>query len=149
VIFLKKNATIALALCGGLAIGLLAPVRAQNLGDVIKGGAIILAVDKFGRDIDKFVNKLIGDGGRDGAETKVVPILSVGKGTYAGAAQVTGPRALVEQVRAVAQVEGEGRVGVRFRAKGFIPISDRTVRTLESLKRVNGCGVTGFIDIKL
>ncbi len=144
--FLKKNVAVALALCAGLGIGLLAPVRAQ---DGLKGLLIIAAVDKFGRDIDKFVNKLIGDAGREGAETKVVPILSVGKGTYAGAAQVTGPPAMVDQVRAVAQVEGDGRFGVKFRAKGFIAVSDRNVKTLDSLKRVAGVGVTGFIDIKL
>lgn len=146
---MKKNTAIALALGAGLTVGLFSPVRAQNLGDIIKGGAIILAVDKFGRDIDKFVNKLLGDPGKDGADTKVVPILSLGKGTYAGAAQVTGPRHLVQTVRAVAQVEGDANVGVRLRAKGFIPISDRTVKTLDNLKRVNGCAVTGFIDVKL
>lgn len=147
---MKKNTAIALALGAGLTVGLFSPVRAQNLGDILKGGAIILAVDKFGGEIDRFVNKLLGDPSKDGVtDTKVVPILSIGKGTYAGAAQVTGPRALVQTVRAVAQVEGDANIGVRLRAKGFIPISDRSVRSADSLKRVNGCAVSGFIDVKL
>jgi hypothetical protein len=80
----------------------------------------------------------------------VVPILSLGSGSYAGAAQVTGPRRLVDTVRAVAQLEGEKRIiQPRVRVRGLIPVSDRTVRSLESLKRVPGVGVTATLEVKL
>ena len=78
-----------------------------------------------------------------------MPILSIGKGTYAGAAQITGPKALVEKVRAIAQVEADARAGLQIRIKGLIPIESREVKDLDSLKRVSGVGITGLIDAKL
>lgn len=141
---------VAAALGCGMLVGTLSPVRAQDLGSILKGGAILIAIDKFGPDIDKFVNKLLGDGTREvGADTKVVPVLSLGKGTYVGAVQVTGPTRQVQLVKAVAQVEGEARIGIKVRVKGLIPISDRSVKDLSTLKRVPGIGITGIIDGKL
>lgn len=140
---------IALVLCGML-IGQVPAVHAQ-LDKLLKGGLVLAAVDKFGPDINKFVNEVTGhrDSGDD-AVTTVVPILSLGSGSYAGAAQVTGPRRLVDTVRAVAQLEGEKRIiQPRVRVRGLIPISDRTVRSLESLKRVPGVGITATLEVKL
>ena len=147
---MTKKTMVAASLGLGLTVGLFSPVRAQDLGAILKGGAILLAIDKFGPDIDKFVNRLLGDGTREvGADTRVVPVLSLGKGTYAGAVQITGPTRQVQLVKAVAQVEGEARIGIKVRVKGLIPISDRTVKDLSSLKRVPGIGITGIIDGKL
>ena len=82
--------------------------------------------------------------------TKVVPILSIGGGTYAGAAQVMGPRRLVETVKAVAQLQAEKTIiQPRVRVNAMIPVSDRTVKSLDSLKRVPGVGVSGILEIKL
>lgn len=145
----KTMALTAAAGCGMLA-GMLSPVRAQDLGQILKGGAILIAIDKFGPDIDKFVNKLLGDGTREvGADTKVVPVLSIGQGSYVGAVQITGPTRQVQSVKAVAQVEGSARIGFKIRVKGLIPISDRNVKDLTTLKRVPGIGITGIIDGKI
>ncbi|WP_309706940.1 hypothetical protein [Armatimonas sp.] len=134
----------------GIVLGQAPPVRAQ-LDKTIKAAAILFAVDRFGPDINKFVNEVtrtkdIGDE----AVTKVVPILTVGNGTYAGAAQINGPRRLVDTVRAVAQMEGEKRIiQPTVRVRGLIPVSDRAVRSLETLKRVPGVGVTATLEVKL
>jgi hypothetical protein len=106
----SKTAIIATAAAiGGMLIGQVAPVQAQ-LGDILKGGAVIVVVDKFSGQIDRFVNTLTGNKANNTTEsTRVVPILSVGRGTFAGAVQVTGPKDLVDQVKAVAQIEGRPR----------------------------------------
>lgn len=134
----------------GIILGQLPPVHAQ-FNKTLKAALILLAVDRYGKDINKFVNDVtrtqdIGDE----AVTKVVPILTVGSGTYAGAAQVNGPRRLVDTVRAVAQMEGEKRIiQPTVRVRGLIPVSDRAVKSLESLKRVPGVGVTATLEVKL
>ena len=135
----------AVGLLSGLVV---APSASAQFDQLLKGGAIVLAIDKFGDDINNFVDRLVGNPPRS-AETRVVPILSLGKGTYAGAAQITGPKAQVEKVRAIAQIEGDARVGLRIRVKGLIPVESREVRNLDSLKRVSGVGITGLIDAKL
>ena len=135
----------AVGMLSGLVI---APHASAQLDQLLKGGVIIVAIDKFGDEINRAVNKVIGNPGY-GSETRVVPILSIGKGTYAGAAQVTGPRLQVEKVRAIAQVEAGARAGLQLRIKGLIPIESREVKDLGSLKRVTGVGITGLIDAKL
>ena len=144
---MKRMSVVVFAI--GLLSGLVfAPSAGAQFDKLLKGGAIILAIDKFGGDINNFVDRLVGAPAQ-GNETRVVPILSIGKGTYAGAAQITGPKAQVERVRAIAQVEGDARVGLRIRVKGLIPVESREVKNLDSLKRVSGVGITGLIDAKL
>ena len=143
-----KRLPIAIFAVGMLSGLVLAPSASAQLDKLLKGGAIIIAIDKFGGEINKAVDKLMGNP-PSGAETRIVPILSIGKGTYAGAAQITGPKALVEKVRAIAQVEADARAGLQIRIKGLIPIESREVKDLDSLKRVSGVGITGLIDAKL
>ena len=143
-----KRVTAAVFAVGMLSGLVVARSASAQLDSLLKGGAIILAIDKFGDDINNFVDKLVGNPPRT-AETRVVPILSLGKGTYAGAAQITGPKAQVEKVRAIAQIEGDARLGLKIRVKGLIPIESREVKNLDSLKRVAGVGITGLIDAKL
>ena len=154
----SKNRAVAWAVTaafGGIIVGQVAPIKAQNIGDILKGavigGGVLLVVDKFGGDINKFVNTITGNkpGSDSGEGTKVVPILSVGRGTYAGAVQVSGPKANVERVRAVAQLEGQARIGADIRARVLIPIADRSVSNAKSLSRVKGVGVSTLIDVKL
>src|SRR3990172_13337868 len=79
-----------------------APAHALGLGDVLKIGGIGLAVSMFSKDINKAVNKLLGE--REAAlmgATKVVPIITVGRGTLVGAAQVVGTPDRVKLVQAV------------------------------------------------
>jgi hypothetical protein len=135
-----------MALSGALVI--LGGIAGAQLGSIVKGGAIALAVSKFGKDINNAINALTGNKDTDGVRaTKVVPILSVGDGGHIGAAQVSGPQRLVERVEAVAQVEGRFRAigGVRLRA--LIPISTKSPQ--KGLNRVEGVGVSAIVDFKL
>jgi hypothetical protein len=127
--------------------GILCTVGYAQLGSVLKGGAIALVVDRFGPQIDRAINTLTGNRNLSlGQATKVVPILSVGSGSYLGAVQVAGPSDKLDTVKAVAQLEGRVNVigGVRLRA--LIPIAARSV---SNLKRVPGVGVSALVDIKL
>jgi hypothetical protein len=122
-------------------------------GNAIKAAAVLALIDRYGPDIDKFVREITVDKSQEeqrNISTKVVPILSVGKGTYTGAVQVMGERPLVDSVRAVAQLEGEKRVfGSPIRARVLIPISNRDVKDKTQLARVNGVGVSALIDTKI
>lgn len=145
----KTALLVAAAAFGGIVVGQAIPAQAQ-LGGLIRGGAIIVLVDKFSGDIDRFVNRVTGNRTNNVREsTRVVPILSIGKGTYAGAVQVTGPRNLVDRVKAVAQVEGSTRIGSEVRVRGLIPIATRQASDLSSLSRVKGVGVSALIDVRL
>lgn len=134
----KVLIALTLSLLGVFAV-------AQSIGDLIKIGGIGLAVRHFGKDINNAVNRLQGFNDSDAAMTKVVPILSVGQGGYIGAAQVMGPKHAVEQVVAVAQVEGTFAGAVRLKA--LIPIS--TERNLTNIQRVAGVGVSAIIDLRI
>src|SRR5512138_3244842 len=91
---------------GLVAASLLSPiaVKAFDLSDLIRKGAIgagtFALIQKFGPDIDKQLDKALK---LPTSQTKVVPIVTAGSGTYAGACQVQGPLVAVRQVRAVAQ----------------------------------------------
>jgi hypothetical protein len=145
-----KTAIIALtAAIGGMIIGQAPPVQAQ-LGDILKGGAVIVVVDKFSGQIDRFVNTITGNKTNNDTEsTRVVPILSVGRGTFAGAVQVTGPKNLVDQVKAVAQLEGQTKIAGTIRVRALVPISTRGVSDPTKLSRVKGVGVSALIDLQL
>ena len=126
------------------------PHAQAQLDKLLEGAGIVFVVDRFGGEINKAVNKLTGDPSSEaGSKTKVVPILSVGQGINAGAAQVSGPRNAVDRVQAVAQLEGNVRLGASLRIKGLIPISTRNVKSSAGLARVYGVGITGLIDTKL
>lgn len=123
-------------------------VAGAQLGSVIKGGAIAVAVSKFGKEINNAINQLTGQKNASSTQaTKVVPILSIGDGGHIGAAQVAGPERLVDKVEAVAQLEGRFRAigGVRLRA--LVPINTKTPQ--KGLARVEGVGVSAIIDFKL
>ena len=139
----RARALFAAALLCGFAGGAAA---GPQLGKLLKGGGIMLVVHTFGPQINKFINGLTHTStvGQN-YDTKVVPVLSVGTGAYAGAVQVMGPAARVKQVQAVAEVGGNFRpLGVQVRA--LVPIASNKVT---SLRRVPGVGVSGIIDVKL
>lgn len=143
-----RNAALAL---GAAALGMLAltPNAGAQFDRFLKGAGILLVVGQFGGQINRAVNQRTGQSNRDGYNTKVVPILSVGQGAYAGAAQVSGPSKAVRRVQAVAQIEGNVRLGASLRMRALIPISTKSVKNRNSLSRVSGVGVTGLIDTKL
>lgn len=132
---------------GVAATALTAPIaaRAIDLGGILTGGAIAVAVSQFGGQINDFVNKLTGNKDEDADRvTKVVPIISAGGGTYLGAVQVAGPRYDIDRVKAVAQLEGKMS---RFRVKALIPVD--TMNPTKSPSRVRNVGVTALVDVKL
>jgi hypothetical protein len=146
----QRNALlVAAGALGGLLLGQTAPVQAQ-LGDVLKGGAVLIAVKQLGPQIDRFINTATGNRNHGVREdTKVVPILSIGRGTYAGAVQVTGPTDLVSRVQAVAQLEARTKIGSEVRVRALVPIATQNVRDENSLDRVKGVGVSALVDLRL
>ncbi|MBC7287692.1 MAG: hypothetical protein H5T86_06530 [Armatimonadetes bacterium] len=128
-----------------------APVSALDLGgglkDLIKLFGIGWVVSHFGDDIDKFINRILGqhEAQVEGL-TKVVPIVRVGKGdTAVGAVQVMGPEVQVKKVQAVAEVE----VGLgRLTGRGLIPITTKSAET-KTVRGVGGVGVSANIKFPL
>ena len=76
--------------------------------------------------------------------TKVVPIITVGDGSYAGAAQVSGPKEQVDKCQAALQLEAS--FFKSFRAKALIPVDKVAI---SGINRVQGVGVSAQIDVKI
>lgn len=98
---------IAAALVCGFLLGQgTAPAQAGILGTVVKGGAVSLLVSQFADQLNSAINTLTAKYpiSSDYA-TKVVPIITVGDGSYAGAAQVSGPKEQVDKCQAALQLE--------------------------------------------
>jgi hypothetical protein len=123
-------------------------VGTGQIREILKVLGVGAAVQKFGPDINKAINKLAGHKDTDATFTKVVPILTVGigKSSAIGAAQVTGKRSNVEKVRAVAAPETE-LFGKEIRIRALIPISNDKVD--QGIKKVEGVGISGIVDLKL
>lgn len=116
-----------------------------DFDDVLKVGGVLVVVEEYGPEINDFINELFDNNdARTNAATKVVVIVSPVSGKYIGAAQVTGPKAAVNKVRAVAQLEKTFMKAVRVKA--MIPISTEDG---SEIKRVQGVAVSAVIDIKL
>ena len=117
-----------------------------SLGGVLKVGGIAILVDQFAGPLNNFINTLTAKNGvSSDYATKVVPVITVGTGTYAGAAQVSGPQALVDQTKAVLQIEGDFN-GNSFRVKALIPIDSKNPT---NFSRVQGVGVSAQIDVRI
>ena len=76
---------------------------------------------------------------------KIVPIISIGKGTRVGGALVSGASNRLDEVVAVAQIEGTFGGSVRIRA--LVPVS--TTNVVSNIRRVPQTAVIGLVDIKL
>lgn len=148
---MRKSSSIlavvtAVTLLAGIAITPM-PSSGAGIGGILKGAGLVLLVDKFGDQLNDFINKLTfnkGVGIED--RTKVVPIISIGQGAYVGAAQVSGPAAQIDKVKAVAQMEAN-MAGKTFRIKALVPVETKDV--VKDLKRVSGVGVSAIIDVRL
>lgn len=148
-----KLRTMTLILIVALTVGgLAAQANGQDIFRIIKTLGVGYAVRTFGPQINDFINDLLQNkGARVREHTKVVPILSISIGignptnAYVGAAQVSGPRAAVQKVEAVAQLEGDFS-GV-FRIKALVPVDN--LKPWEALRRVNGVGVSAIIEIRI
>ena len=137
---------LAALLIGGLLGGaVIRPARAIDAGDILKVGGVLLAVNQFGDGLNHLLNNLLSQQHAEAkGMTKVVPILSVGRGTYLGAAQVVGIPALTQRVQAVATVET-----VFGKADGMLLVPISTKKPGSSLAKVDGVGVSAIIDLKL
>lgn len=140
----------------GLMAGAAGTAAAQvniNIGSLIKLFGIGYVVKQFGPQINSAINTLMLNNKAENRElTKVVPIISVGLGVsapggaYIGAAQVQGPKAAVDQVQAVAQIEGAFMNQIRLR--GLVPVSSLNPLA-GNLHRIYGVGVTALVDFSL
>ena len=141
-----KVVAIALILALGLTLGLASVTSAQGLiGQALKLFGIAYVVRQFGPDINKFINTLAGQHGvKWEGTTKVVPIISAGKGVYVGAAQVQGPPDRVDQTKAVGQIETSIS---GLRAKLLVPVN--TSNVAKNINRIAGVGVSALIDFKI
>jgi hypothetical protein len=143
----SKTRIVAVLLTIALMVSVLTTTWALEIGGILKGAGIVILVDKFSDQLNKFINQLTANKGV-GVEdrTKVVPIISLGEGGYVGAAQVSGPAHLVEKVKAVAQLEGNFS-GKTFRVKALIPVESKDI--VKDIKRVSGVGISAIIDVRL
>ena len=142
----KKLVASILALSVVSAVAVPTVTRAGGWMDILKIGGISILVDKFSDPLNNFINTLTAKHAvSSDYATKVVPIIVVGSGTYTGAAQVTGPQELVDQTKAVLQIEGSFS-GDQFRVKALIPINSKNVT---NFSRVQGVGVSAQIDVKI
>lgn len=138
-----------LILAGAAAFGTIGMAAAGIFGDILtdllKIGGVGLVVDKLGPEMNKALNNLQNFSPSEQAMTKVVPILSVSnRGKHVGAAQVMGPRSLVQKVTAVAQLETSF---MSIRLKAMIPVESKDV--VKDIRRVPGVGVSGVVELKI
>lgn len=138
----KKWILVTVASLSMVAVG------TGQIREILKVLGVGAAVQRFGPDINKAINKLSGHKDTDATFTKVVPILTVGigKSSAIGAAQVTGKKSNVDKVRAVAAPETE-LFGKEIRIRALIPISNDKVD--QGIKKVEGVGISGIVDLKL
>jgi len=125
-------------------------IKASDLlGQLLKTFGIGFIVDKFSADINNFINTLtLNKGIEVENSTKVVPIVTIGSGTYAGAVQISGPVEAVKKVKAVAQLEGDFQDGA-FRIRALVPINSKNPTDINNIKRIKEVGITALIDINV
>ena len=117
-----------------------------DVGDIIKGGAILVLTNALADQLNDFINTVtLNKGVPLNADTKVVPLIALGSGTRVGAAQVSGPKDLVAKAKAVIQVEA--KFGFKnLDVEVFVP-SD-SINPLK-FNRVEGLGVSALIDMRV
>lgn len=143
---MKKTIISSLLIFCLLSVAAIPVTQAFGLGDILKVGGIAIIIDKFAGPLNSFINTItFKHGGDHTYATKVVPILTFGSGGYVGAAQVMGTQEMVDQVKAVIQVEGDFN-GQQFRVKALIPIDSKNPT---NFSRVQGAGVSAVIDVRI
>lgn len=143
---MKRTLVAAAVALSVVSTAAMQTTQASILGGILKAGGISILVDQFAGPLNNFINTLTAKHAvSSDYATKVVPVIVVGSGTYAGAAQVTGPQNLVDSTKAVLQIEGNFS-GDKFRVKALIPIDSKNPT---SFNRVQGVGVSAQIDVKV
>jgi hypothetical protein len=150
----SKKTLAALLFAVLVMVGAARPAQAVKLGDllkgdagdVIKGGAILLLTSALADQLNDFINTVtLNKGVPANASTKVVPLIALGSGTRVGAAQVSGPKDLVDKTKAVIQIEA--KFGLKnLDVEAFVP-SDN-INPLK-FNRVEGIGVSALIDMRV
>ena len=142
---MRNKKWIAAALVCGFVLGNSMPAaQAGILDKVLKGGVIGYAVDATALALNNAINSVTAKYGVSSTDaTKVVPVISVGDGSRAGAAQVSGPQSKVDQVKAALMIE-QTLLGVR--CKVLIPVDNVSY---QNVNRVQGVGVSASLDVKL
>jgi len=111
-------------------------------GDILKAGAVGLAINAAANPLNKAINAVTGG---NSAATRVVPIVTVGDKAYVGGVQVSGSSAGVPKTKVVYQYEDSFDKG-RFRIKAFMPMN--AINPVGS-GRVQGVGMTALIDTSI
>lgn len=109
-------------------------------GDVLKAGAIAVAVKAAAGPLNSAINSVTGN--RPALATRVVPTLSLGERAYIGAGQLTGSTTTIGKVQAVGIYDDSFDRG-RYRIRIIVPAtgSDPT-----RLKRVPGVGLAALVE---
>lgn len=141
---LVKCRSLAVAACA-LCTTALAADAFKDLVKIIGVGA---AVNNFAPKFNDAINRLSGHNDSSAVKTKVVPIISGGINSRKaiGAAQVMGPADKVDRVKAVAQLD-QDLLGKEVKIRAMIPIE--TQQIVSNIKRVDGVGISGIVDLKL
>ena len=147
-----KKAIIIAAVLGFMAGNLVSVRNADaggvlgNIGKAVKTGGIVWLVDRYGNELNTFINKLTAKYPvSDEYATKVVPIIAAGSKGYVGAAQISGPRALVEKCKGALALEGDF-MNRTFRVQALIPVDSIDP---SHCTRVQGVGVSAKIDVAI
>lgn len=145
---MNRKLTIRTAVIAASVL-VLGSVAVPQIREVIRIFGVGAAVKQFGPEMNRSINRMINHRDTDDAFTKTVPIITVGLNTRGaiGAAQVMGTRANVQRVEAVAQVQGNffGEIGVR----ALVPVDSINIADVRSIRRVEGVGVSGIVDLRL
>jgi len=141
-LFTKRVLTIGL--CGLCATAL----AADAFMDLVKIVGVGAAVTSFAPQLNSAINKLSQHSDSATVTTKVVPIISAGINSRKaiGAAQVMGPKSQVDRVKAVAQLD-QDLFGKEVKIRAMIPIETKEI--VRDIKRVEGVGISGIVDLKL
>jgi hypothetical protein len=119
---------------------------------IVKTIGVGAAVKAFAPALNSFINKLVQAKDPTTLQTtKVVPILSISIGVNTpgqaaiGAAQVSGPKASVDKVQAVAALDANYQGSFSIRA--LVPVD--SLEPWKQVRRVPSVGVSAIIDLKL
>jgi hypothetical protein len=141
---LLNKRVLALVACGICATAM----AADAFMDLVKIVGVGAAVNTFAPKLNDAINKVSGHHDTSTMTTKVVPIISGGINSRKaiGAAQVMGPRLQVEKVKAVAQID-QDLFGREVKIRAMIPIETKDI--VSNIRRVEGVGISGIVDLKL
>jgi uncharacterized protein (DUF697 family) len=143
----KRLSTLALIALLGISTATATYALSEDLTKLLKLFGIGYVVQRFSGDINQFINQVtLKHNAATERATKVVPIVSIGRGGYIGAAQVTGTAEALKRVKAV----GQGEIDVSggdIRLRALIPVD--TTNPTQGIKGISGVGVTALIDFRL